>query len=85
MANGTISPSLIYLPRTCHLEENKTLCYVCHKRRVRCAYPPYGDEANVRFCMAGALALTRLTVMRLMLVLYGGYAALTRPAKMRDV
>ncbi len=66
MANGTISPSLIYLPRTCHLEENKTLCYVCHKRRVRCAYPPYGDEANVRFCMAGALALTRSTVMRLM-------------------
>ncbi len=34
---------------------------------------------------AGALTLTRPTVMRQMLILYGGCAALTRPTKMRDV
>ncbi len=47
--------------------------------RVRFAYPPYGDEANVRFCMAGALALTRPTVMRLILTCVGWVSAAHPP------
>ncbi len=60
MANGTISPSLTYLPRPYPWREIKLYAASAIKGGCAGAYPPYSDNADVRFCMADALRLPAL-------------------------